>query len=176
MTQLILLGLLLILALIAIGAFWQSRRLRLTAGLPLHSRVVYSDTGAWKKVERPLFSSRYLLSGKPDYVVDEGNARIPIEVKPDRTAGAPRLSDVLQLAAYGLLVEETFGAPSSYGLLKYRESIFRVEFTQELRAQLVRVLDEIRGNLTAEDLARSHADPRRCHACGYRASCGQDIS
>jgi CRISPR-associated exonuclease Cas4 len=175
MMQFMLLVLFLSTVLAAIAAFWLGRHLRLQTGLPIRARMVYSDTGAWEKVERPLFSRRYLLTGKPDYLVETDGARIPIEVKPNRVASEPRVSDTMQLAAYGLLVEESFGATPAYGVLKYRESVFRVEFTQELRAQLLEVLNEMRGSLGAEEVARSHAEPRRCRACGYRAECGQEL-
>jgi CRISPR-associated exonuclease Cas4 len=175
MIQIILLALSISILLAAVVAFWLGRLLRLEAGLPTRARIVYSDTGAWDRVEKPLFSRRHLLTGKPDYLVEVDGARIPIEVKPNRTANEPRVSDTLQLAAYGLLVEETFGVPPPYGLMKYSESLFRVEFTPELRALLLEVLSEMRVNLNAEDLARSHAEARRCLACGYRAGCGQDI-
>jgi CRISPR-associated exonuclease Cas4 len=173
--ELLLLAIFLSTLLASLVAFWLGRRLRVRSGLPLQARVVYSDTGGWEKVEKPLFSRRYLLTGKPDYLVDGDGARIPIEVKPNRVASQPRMSDTLQLAAYGLLVEEAFGTPPPYGLLKYRDTVFRVEFTQELRAQLLQVLNEMRGNLGAEDVARSHGDPDRCRACGYRAGCGQAL-
>jgi CRISPR-associated exonuclease Cas4 len=173
--ELLLLAIFLSTVLASIVAFWLGRRLRVRSGLPLKARVVYSDTGGWEKVEKPLFSRRYLLTGKPDYLVDGDGARIPIEVKPNRVASQPRMSDTLQLAAYGLLVEEAFGTPPPYGLLKYRDTVFRVEFTQELRAQLLQVLNEMQGNLSAEDVARSHGDPDRCRACGYRAECGQAL-
>lgn len=174
MMQIILFALFLPILLAAVVAFWLGRLLRLESGVPIRARVVYSDTGAWEKVEKPLFSRRHLLTGKPDYLVKVDGARIPIEVKPNRTGNEPRVSDTLQLAAYGLLVEETFGAPP-YGLMKYRDSVFRIEFTPELRAQLVEVLSEMRVNLRAEDLARSHTEARRCLACGYRAQCGQEM-
>lgn len=172
--ELIILAIFLFTVLAALLAFWLARLLRVRSGLPLHARVVYSDTGAWEKVEKPLFSPRYLLTGKPDYLVETEGAHIPIEVKPNRVANEPRVSDTMQLAAYGLLVEETYGAPP-YGLLKYREKVFRVEFTKELRAQLLEVLDEMRVDLRAEDVARSHVDRERCRACGYRAKCGQAL-
>lgn len=155
-------------------AFWLGGRLRAKSGLPLNARVVYSDTGEWKRVEKPLFSRRYLLTGKPDYLVETEGTPIPIEVKPNRSANEPHESDTMQLAAYGLLVEETYGAPP-YGLLKYRDKVFRVEFTQELRAHLLEVLHEMRGELRSEEVARSHADRDRCRACGYRGGCGQAL-
>jgi len=52
---------------------------------------------------------------------------------------------------------------------------FRIEFTDELRAQLLELLNEMRRDLSAEDVARSHMDARRCRGCGYRAECGQAL-
>ena len=160
---------------IALALFLSARRQRAQTGLPYGARIVYADTGAWKKVERPLFARRYGLTGKPDYIVKERGATIPVEVKPNRVAPAPRESDTLQLAAYALLIEEHFGAAPTYGLLKYRDAVFQVKLTDELRARLLDTLAAMRRDLSARDVARSHAEPRRCRACGYREECGQAL-
>ena len=167
--------LLMLIAALVLFALAHAQRKR--AGMPPRARVVYADTGAWKKVERPLFSRRYALAGKPDYVLEDRGATIPVEVKPHRTAPVPRESDVMQLAAYGLLVEETSGRDRAvpYGLLKYRNAVFQVDLTDELRAELFDLLDALRLDSDARDIARSHAEPRRCRACGYRAECGQAL-
>ena len=170
------LGSFLLLCLLAAAIlYWWALRLRVEAGIPLKARVVYSDTGTWKKVEKPLFARRIRVAGKPDYLVVENGAYVPIEVKPGRVAPEPLLSDTMQLMAYGLLVEENFKSRSNYGLLKYREKLFRVEFTEELRKQLMQILDEMRRDLGAGEVARSHADPRRCKYCGYRKECNQRL-
>lgn len=147
-------------------------------GLPIGARVVYADTGAWEKIEQPLFSRRYSLAGKPDYIVEQNGAIVPVEVKPNRRASAPRESDVMQLAAYGLLIEETLGkdrtAPA-YGLLKYRDAVFQVDFTDELRAHLLDLIEQMRDDLDARDVPPSHDEPARCRACGYREECGQVV-
>ena len=160
---------------IAFALFLSARKQRAQTGLPSGARIVYADTGAWKKVERPLFSRGYALTGKPDYIVEGRGVTIPVEVKPNRVAPAPRESDTLQLAAYALLIEENFGAVPAYGLLKYRDAVFQVELTDELRARLLDTLAAMRRDLSARDVARSHAEPRRCRACGYRAECGQAL-
>jgi CRISPR-associated exonuclease Cas4 len=160
---------------LAFALFLSARKQRAQTGLPYGARIVYADTGVWKKVERPLFSRRYSLTGKPDYIVEERGATIPVEVKPNRVAPAPRESDMLQLAAYALLIEENFGAAPAYGLLKYRDAVFQVELTDELRARLLDTLAAMRRDLAARDVARSHAEPRRCRACGYREVCGQSL-
>ena len=164
-----------VILLAAIALWRQSRETRAQTGLPFDAQIVYSDSGAWERVEKPLFSRRYALTGKPDYIVEENGATIPIEVKPNRVAPAPYESDVMQLAAYGLLIEETLGAHPAYGLLKYRDVVFQIDFTDELRAELIDLMDAMRRDLDAREVARSHAEAARCHACGYRAECGQDL-
>lgn len=159
----------------AVVSFWLGHSLRLRAGIPFRARVVSSDTGGWRQVDKSLFSPRYMLTGKPDYVVEVAGVHIPIEVKPNRVAAEPHPSDTMQLAAYGLLVEETYGVRPSYGLLKYRDSTFQVEFTDQTRKELIQLLGEMREDLHADDVLRNHADPHRCMACGYRFQCGQDL-
>ncbi len=145
-------------------------------GLPIDTRVVYSDTGAWQRVEKALFSRRYRLAGKPDYIVqDETGAMIPIEVKPNRTALQPRHSDTMQLMAYGILVEEKFGTRAEYGLLKYRDQVFEIAFTEELRAEFFEILKEMRAARQARNVARSHDDPVKCRYCGYREECEERL-
>lgn len=147
------------------------------AGLPVHARLVYSDTRAWERVEKPLFSRQYRLTGKPDYIVeDETGAMIPIEVKPNRVASQPRASDTMQLMAYGILVEEKFGARPAYGLLKYRDRVFRIEFTDDLRSEFFHVVDDMRAARRAKNVARSHDDPVRCKYCGYRDECDERLA
>jgi CRISPR-associated exonuclease Cas4 len=162
----------------AILLFRSARAQRAATGLPVRARVVYADTGAWRRTEQPLFSRRYALTGKPDYVVEQNGSIVPVEVKPNRTAPAPRASDAMQLAAYGLLVEETMarGRAAPFGLLKYRDAVFQIDFTDELRAELIDLLESMRRDAAEDDVARSHTDPRRCRACGYRAECGQALA
>lgn len=174
----IFLGLVIILALAAALFLRRTGRAeQAQTGVPINARVVYSDTGAWERVEKPLFSRRYRLTGKPDYIVqDETGAMIPIEVKPNRTAPQPRHSDTLQLMAYGILVEEKFGARLEYGLLKYRDQVFEITFTEELRAELFKVLEEMRAARYADNVPRSHADPLKCKYCGYREECEERLA
>lgn len=161
---------------IALTLFVLARVQREQTGLPLGARIVYADTGAWQKVERPLFSRRYGLAGKPDYIVEQNGATVPVEVKPNRTAPEPRESDVMQLAAYALLVEDVWGVRPPYGLIKYRNVVFQVDCTDALRARVLDLLDAMRRDVAASDVARSHAEPRRCRACGYRDACGQGVN
>jgi CRISPR-associated exonuclease Cas4 len=165
----------LIILIVAIWLWFRSRQQRAATGLPFGARIVYADTGAWSKIEQPLFSRRYALTGKPDYIVQDQGATIPIEVKPNRVAPSPYESDVMQLAAYGLLIEETYGTFPRYGLLKYRDAVFQIDFTADLRAQVIALIQAMQQSVDARPVVRHHTDPARCRACGYRAECGQAL-
>ena len=171
--------LLVIFLLALVAAFFLRRTGRAAqtrAGVPVNARVVYSDTGAWARVEKPLFSRRYQLTGKPDYIVqDDTGATIPIEVKPTRTNTQPRHSDTMQLMAYGVLIEEKFGTRPAYGLLKYRDRVFEIEFTEELRTEFFETLKEMRAARRAKNVARNHTDAVKCKYCGYRDACEERL-
>ncbi len=148
---------------------------RQATGLP-GGRVIYADTGAWSRCEQPLLSNRYRLVGKPDYLVAQGGQMIPVEVKPQRTAPAPYASDIMQLAAYCLLVEDVLNQNPGYGILKYRDQAFAIDFTPALRQELLDTLARMRHDRGLRDVARSHDEPARCGGCGYRARCTQRLA
>jgi CRISPR-associated exonuclease Cas4 len=137
--------------------------------------VTYVDTGAWDRCERPLFSRRHRLTGRPDYLVQHGKDVIPVEVKSGSAPPQPYPAHILQLAAYCLLVEEQEGRAPAYGLLTYGNRAFEIDYTSSLRAELLRVLDDIRRDLRARDVARSHDEVARCRGCGYREQCDQRL-
>ena len=152
-----------------------AQRARQASGLPA-GQVVYSDTGGWTRLEKPLFSSRLQLTGKPDYLVRQGTDYIPVEVKSRRApAAGPYASHVYQLAAYCALVTEAYHRRPAYGLIKYADRTLAVDFTPALEAELSDLLDEMRAAGEAEDVARSHASAARCRACGFREACDESL-
>ena len=158
-------------------ALRQANRGRRSAQLPA-GRIVYADTGNWRPPEKPLFSPTPGLTGKPDYLVETHAGIVPVEVKSGTTPPDPYPSHVLQLAAYCLLTEEMSGQAPQYGLIRYPHSVFRVDYTQALRGELLRVL----GNMRADSreakrhaVHRSHDEPQRCAGCGYRQRCDQSL-
>jgi len=152
-----------------------AQRMRQASGLPA-GQVVYSDTGGWTRLEKPLFSAALQLTGKPDYLVRQGADYIPVEVKSGRApAAGPYASHVYQLAAYCALVTETYHRRPAYGLIKYADQTLSVDFTPALEAELADLLDEIRADGEAEDVARSHASAARCRGCGFREECEESL-
>ncbi len=164
----------LLIFLIAIALLWQSNRQRKQAGLP-GGRVVYTDTRAWGKLEKPLYDHSLGLTGKPDYLIEREGHFIPVEVKTGRTPEAPYDSHIFQVAAYCLLVEKTYGKRPAYGLIHYPHRDFAVDYTAELESALLEQLAEMRRDDVRRDVPRSHEDAARCRGCGFRKVCDQKL-
>ena len=136
------------------------------AALGLAGEVVYSDNGA---VDEVLVSHRYGLAGKPDYISREGEELIPVERK-SRSVSATGAyeGEILQLAAYCLLVEERFGKPVRSGKILYQNRSLEVPFDDQLRARLLDAIAELKSADLMSDVPRSHNSPARCRGCGFR--------
>lgn len=152
-----------------------ARRKRATSGLP-PGRVVYSDTSQWRKVEKPLYDPASGLAGKPDYLVEnKAGVVIPVEVKSTWAPPEPYENHIMQLAAYCFLVDRTTGVRPDYGILKYRNRTYEVEYNAQIEADLLELVKLMRKNKQAEEVQRTHADPNRCVRCGFRKQCSQRL-
>lgn len=138
-------------------------------GLP-HGKLHIADSQKWSRCERELFSSRYRLVGRPDYLFQEKGQFIPVEIKSGRSPHSPHASHVFQLIAYCLLVEESTGFVPPYGIIAYRDGHFRVNYTPALKAELLKIVDEMRKTLTIGQEPEAKESPK-CFRCGYRPIC-----
>ena len=164
----------LILLVLAVLALILANRTRAQAGLPT-GRVIYADAGKWQPLERPLFDGTLGLTGKPDYLVEQNGALIPVEVKSSYAPPQPYDSHKFQLAAYCLLVEKIYGVRPPYGILHYRNRTFAIDYTPEMEAELRGVMAEIRQCEKLGEVERSHDETGRCVRCGYRSVCGERL-
>ncbi|NOX60525.1 MAG: CRISPR-associated protein Cas4 [Chloroflexi bacterium] len=172
----LLLSLAIFLLIASLWLFWRAQQQRRETGLPA-GEIIYADASNWRQSERPLFSQRYLLTGKPDYLVETGGEIIPVEVKSTHLSGdKPYRSHALQLAAYCLLVEESYGHRPSYGIIQYANKTIRLPFSDSLRQELFDMMQAIRSARSASLVRRNHDDPKRCVRCGFRHACGEPIA
>lgn len=162
------------LAALALLLLWLAGRQRRRLGLP-EGRVLYQDTDRGQPVAQPLYAADLGLSGRPDYLVRSARGLVPVEVKSGRSPKKPYDSHVFQLAAYCALVERACGQRPPHGIIRYPERSFQVEYSRQLELELIELLEEIRGKLALEDVARSHEAPARCRACGYLELCEQSL-
>jgi CRISPR-associated exonuclease Cas4 len=163
-------------ALLGLGLLllWLSRRAQIRAGLP-SGRVLSQDTlGRWRSTEA-LYDPVDDLSGRPDYLVAQGDRLIPVEVKSGRAHAGPRLSHRLQVAAYCRLVEAVYARRPSHGVLQYADRRYDIPYNTELETELTDILAAMRRDLGGE-MDRSHESPERCRACGFRERCDQSLA
>ena len=135
--------------------------------------ITYSDLNIPAK---PLFSYRYKIAGKPDYIVKKDNHFIPVEVKTG-TYNTPLKNHVLQLAAYCQLVEETYKSFVPFGVLVYNKSKqYKIPFDPKLRFELEQSINKMKYILQTNSISRNHNDQNRCRNCSMRQYCEMKIN
>jgi CRISPR-associated exonuclease Cas4 len=161
------------LILLGLALIWLSQRRLASLGLP-QGRVIALDTLDLRPPERPLYDPVYHLTGRPDYLVERDGVVIPVELKSGRAPTRPWPGQVLQLAAYCRLVHAATGGKPPYGVLKYADRAFAVDYDDSLQASLRNIMAEMRRSEGVE-MDRSHDSPARCRGCGYRDRCDQRL-
>lgn len=164
----------LVLIVLAVIILLISGRTRKSAGLP-GGKIIYADTGKWEEVEKPLYDPITQITGRPDYVVSQGNEVIPVEVKSGKTPDYPYDSHIFQLAAYCLLIEREYGKRPSHGIIHYDKRTFSVPYTEGLETALIDLLTEIRQDDRRKSVNRSHDQAARCRGCGFAYTCDQAL-
>jgi len=144
------------------------------AALDLAGEVIYSDNSSDDEV---LVSHVHGLTGKPDYIRREGEELIPVERKSRLISAAGAYEgEILQLAAYCLLVEERFGTPVRRGQLLYRNRSMEVLFDDQLRSKILDAVFALKSAEVMSDVPRSHNSPARCRGCGFRQTCRDSLA
>jgi CRISPR-associated exonuclease Cas4 len=151
-------------------AFMRRKRetLRMPPGTP-----IYQD----RQEERGtiLYAHQYRLKGRPDFLFQDNNEVIPVEVKTGSTPGYPHHGHIMQLIAYCVLVESAYGVRPAYGVIRYPHQQFEIAFTPEYEAELEGILDDIREKQKQSDVHRSHNIGKRCASCGFTEQCRERL-
>jgi len=130
------------------------------------SKSIYSDHSYVP--EKSLFSKIYLLAGKPDLIIKNKDGSIPVEIKSGFKPEKPRKYHVMQLASYCLLLKEDGNKPK-YGLLQYSNGKpFRIEYTTELRKELVKTIMYMRKSILSNKLIVNEHNKERCRYCNEK--------
>jgi CRISPR-associated exonuclease Cas4 len=159
-----------VLAVIALVLLLAGSRQQRESGLPA-GRVLYSDPKVIGAPEKPLFDADALLTGKPDYLVEEKGALIPVEVKSGWAPPEPYEGHVYQLLAYCRLVEHAEGKRPPYGILRYRNRSFAVDYPRGGEQELPRVQRGAWGGHTRCRQGARNAGTDRCVMRRCSAAC-----
>lgn len=136
-------------------------------------KITYSDLNI---PEKPFFSPRYRITGKPDYIVKKKNHYVPVEVKTG-WHHEPQKNHTFQLATYCQLLEDTYGGLVPYGMLIYSDTSqqYMIPFDPKLRFELESIVKRMRKELKTGKIIRNHQDPHRCKSCSMRTYCKMKI-
>jgi len=159
---------------LALWMLLKGKSMQQDAGLP-QGRILYSDPEMMGPPPKPFFDVETMLTGKPDYLVMEGESIIPVEVKSGYAPAEPYAGHVFQLLAYCYLVESDTGNRPPYGILRYRNRTFAIDYTTEQETALLNLLSEMREDFRLGELERCHQDSARCARCGFREVCDQRL-
>jgi len=166
-----------------IGATFFLRREIAHSGIARAARAKYGATNAEVSyVDHPeakaelLVSERYGLRGRPDYILTEGDLIVPVEVKTGRTPRGPLFSHIVQVAAYCLLVEETYGKAPPHGIIRYPEASHEIEYNEDLKKLLIGKLEEMRKALAKGEAHRNHKRPAKCIHCSRHDVCPERLA
>jgi CRISPR-associated exonuclease Cas4 len=112
------------------------------------------------------------LSGKLDLLVVSRKGYFPVDFK--YTRGRPHRNHIIQLAGYGLLVEEKFRTQveTVFIYLVAIQEVVSIRLTDELRNDVRHRLQEIRTMIREGILPPPTPLRSRCEECEFRNYCG----
>lgn len=148
----------------------------LAAILALALFLAAGALGRSAELEPLLIDEQHGFRGRPDYLLRHNEGLIPVELKPLRTSKTLYESDRLQIGTYLMLVRATNpGARVPYGVVRYKETTFRVYLTEDLEARCLAVAGQVRAARRSTTVHRTHNIPPKCRACAHKAACGESL-
>jgi CRISPR-associated exonuclease Cas4 len=152
---------------ISIIARYRTRKIKAKNKIQ-QGKITYSD------LNRPassLFSKKYRITGKPDYVIKQKKYHLPVEFKTGSQSN-PLKNHIFQVAAYCQLIEENYGGFVPYGILVYNNSDqYKIPFDPKTRFELESTIKKMRNTLKTGKITMNHNEVRRCKACSMRQYC-----
>jgi CRISPR-associated exonuclease Cas4 len=169
---------LLLISLTLFVMLWNERRAQVRRLIEEHERaldlpegeLVYEDIDG---LGEALVSEQVPLLGKPTYVVKQADGRLtPIEVKNTELKELkPASQHILQIAAYCLILEDYAELPPLYGIVRYSDREFEVEYTPALRKKVIRVLEEMALCNEQQPPPLQKQKVTKCRACIFQPIC-----
>lgn len=137
----------------------------------VEDQIAYNDNGDADL----MVSEKYGLTGRPDYIIVRNGIHIPVELKTGRVPKGPFFSHIMQMATYCILTEERYGRAPPYGILRYGDREFEVDYTEDLRNLVLQKAEEMRLAGKTGDVHRNHSRPGKCRNCSRREICPESL-
>ena len=151
----------------------QAREERRKMKVP-EGEIIYVDLD--DESSKILASERYGLSGRPDHIIRKDGHYIPVELKTGRTPKGPLFSHIIQVCTYCIIIEDIMGKAPPYGIIKYPERSFEIEYTDELRSMVLNLRDRLLSDMEKGEAHRNHNRPGKCRHCSRRDKCPERLA
>ena len=139
--------------------------------LKFHKRYKTRELiGYDKKEGERLFSEKYELAGKPDFVLEKDGKYFPLILKRSKKPKQPYFSHVMQLVSYCLLLEEN-GNKVENGFIQYSDNEpFFIPYDEKMKEYLLSVLNEMREAFDNEKFEKT-SNMNKCEKCVHKEEC-----
>lgn len=124
---------------------------------------------------RELVSETYGIRGTPDYIIKLDDEYIPVEEK-SASRDSPVFPHVIQVTAYCMLVEDHYGKAPSYGILKYRDTEFKIPYERRWKTLVLTLRDNLLEASERGEAHRNHRNPKKCEHCARREYCPERLA
>jgi CRISPR-associated exonuclease Cas4 len=115
-------------------------------------------------------SIKHQIHGIADMIIETDDTVHPVEFK--LANSFQKKGGILQLVAYGMIMEESFQKKSPYGFLAEGEkNISKIEFTEILKKEVIKKIKQIKQMLNRGIKPDSSATIYQCVRCEYRNHC-----
>ncbi|MFW6072281.1 MAG: CRISPR-associated protein Cas4 [Thermoplasmatota archaeon] len=139
----------------------------------LEDQIAYVDNP--DKEPDMLSSEKYKLRGRPDFIIEREGKKVPVEVKTGRVPKGPFFSHIVQLATYCVLIEEEYDTAPPYGIIRYGETEFEIDYDDDLKELLLSKLEDMREAQQTRDIHRNHNRKGKCRNCSRRDLCSESL-
>ena len=139
---------------------------------PINGKIEYiGNSREGKEME----SEKYGLRGKPDYIIKVGDEYIPVEQK-SMEANHPRFSHVMQVTAYCMIIEDIYGKPPPYGIIKYSNRQFKIPYEERWKNIVMKIRKNMLRDMEKGVAHRNHNNARKCATCARREHCPERLA
>ncbi|WP_455393286.1 CRISPR-associated protein Cas4 [[Eubacterium] cellulosolvens] len=137
-------------------------------------KIEYADK--MDRKSKMLFSEKYKIRGKPDYIVKIKGKYVPVEIKTGKVPRGPHFSHIIQIAAYCLLIKENYNTKPPYGIISYgKMDKHKINFDKKLEDLLIQKIGEMRQCIKQKSAHRNHKRPGKCRNCSRRKDCPERL-
>ncbi|MEM4308729.1 MAG: CRISPR-associated protein Cas4 [Thermoplasmata archaeon] len=155
-----------------IGERYHAKAVRMRQEMELERKEIVMPSQ-----EAPMETRDGKLRGTPDLILKSGEFLIPVEIKTGRVPQGPHFSHIMQLIAYCYIIEDVHGKSPPYGILRYGNTDFEIEYTPELKNLLEKKIEEIGKALRGEIVVhRNHNRPGKCRNCSRKEICPERLA